>query len=72
MEIVKFLKGWFYAQDLSLVHKDPDAKKSTCTWAIERLVENRTRRGVEELLVKWKGYSEQFNSWIPAISIINK
>ena len=64
------LKGWFYAQDLSLVRGDPEAKKST--WAIERVVEKRKRRAVEELLVKWKGFSEQFNSWIPASSIINK
>ena len=61
------LIGWFYTQDLSLVK----AAEST-TWSIERVLERRKRRrgGVEECLVQWKGFSKEYNSWIPASSII--
>ena len=59
------LKGWFYAQDLSLVK----AVESQ-TWAIERVLEKRKSRRGEECLVQWKGFSKEYNSWIPASSII--
>ena len=59
------LQGWFYTQDLSIVKRvDSD------TWTIERILDRRKRRSIEEYLIKWKGFSDQYNSWIPAASII--
>ena len=67
------LKGWFYAQDLSIVHTNGDPEAEQATWAIERIVERRKQGGREELFVKWKGFDERYNSWIPASTlIINK
>ena len=66
------LKGWFYAQDLSLVHCDGDTGAKQATWAIERVIKKRRRHGADELFVKWKGFDEKYNSWISASSITNK
>ena len=35
---------------------------------IERIVKTRKRAGKVEYLVKWRGYSEKFNSWVEALT----
>ena len=59
------LKGWFYSQDLSLVKE-----KGKGSWAIERIIQKKRRKGVDECLVKWKGFGQEYNCWIPSSSII--
>jgi hypothetical protein len=39
---------------------------------VENIVKKRTnKKGNEELYVRWLGYGEKFNSWIPASNFIN-
>ena len=53
------IRGSFYKQELQRSNQD--------TFRIEKVVRKRTTRsGQKELFVKWKGYSSEFNSWIPA------
>lgn len=35
-------------------------------WEIEQVLDHRVRNGVDEFLVKWKGFDEDENSWEPA------
>jgi hypothetical protein len=35
------------------------------TYKIEKVLGNRTRAGKKEYLVKWVGYSDKLNQWIP-------
>ena len=51
------LSGTFYKEELQKVVL-PD------TFLIERVVEERKRRGSREYLVKWVGYPDSFNSWV--------
>ena len=34
-------------------------------YRIEKILRRRKVKGKEEVLIKWKGYSEDFNSWEP-------
>ncbi|CAP20774.2 Protein CBG24082 [Caenorhabditis briggsae] len=53
------IKGKFYEEELTL-HKNIENK-----YHIEKILKRRTRNGKREVLVKWYGYPEKFNSWIP-------
>ena len=53
------IKGTFYEAELQLV--DYSAQGS---FEIEKVIKNRGRGKKEEVLVKWKGWPEKFNSWI--------
>ena len=35
-------------------------------YRIEKVLKMRNLRGVEQALIKWSGYSEKHNTWIPA------
>lgn len=66
------IKGRFYANDLCrvLVRKnDDDDDDDDILYDIEKVVRKRKKQGVEYVLVKWKGYSQRHNSWIPASSM---
>ena len=53
------IQGTFYEPDLQ--------KSKQEIYRIEKVLKKRTRAdGVKEIYVKWKGYSSDFNSWIPA------
>lgn len=79
----QLLPGWFYAQEMCRVH-DTDRYQGQeesgangrnnsvqdRVYEIESILERRRRKGMDYCLVKWKGYSEKENSWIPATSII--
>ena len=54
------VKGTFYEPELQLV--DYSAQGS---FEIETVIKKRGC-GKKEVLVKWKGWPEKFNSWIPA------
>ena len=34
-------------------------------YRIDKVLKKSTRSGEKEVYVKWKGYSNDFNSWIP-------
>jgi len=36
---------------------------------IDKKLNKRVRRGISECLVRWRGYSKEFDSWIPASSV---
>jgi len=36
---------------------------------IDKIVRTRVRRGIKEHLVRWKGYSSDFDSWVKSSDI---
>ena len=36
---------------------------------IDKILATRTKRGIKQHLVRWKGYNKDFDSWIPASDI---
>ena len=54
------LEGTFYKQELqNIIKKDSDF------YRIEKLIKSRMRHKRREYLVKWLGYWNDFNSWVP-------
>ena len=51
------VRGTFYQQELQ--------KSKQKEFRIDKVVKQRIRNGVKEAYVKWKGYNEDFNSWVP-------
>ena len=59
------IEGSFYTNEIQLVDK------SDSIYQIEKVVNKRTRRGQIEYLVKWQGYPEEANSWVPQSDLFN-
>ena len=59
------IKGSFYTNELQHVDKSDDI------WTVERIVDKRIRSGVTEYKVKWAGYPETVNSWVPHQDLFN-
>jgi hypothetical protein len=60
------IKGSFYAQDLQKFHlKDT----SEVSFKIERILGERKVGGRKYKLIKWRGYSDKFNSLIPSSAV---
>jgi len=38
-------------------------------YKIHKILNKRVRRGILEYLVRWRGYSKDFDSWVPASSV---
>jgi hypothetical protein len=55
------IKGKFYEQEIQKVVKTDDV------YEIEKILKTRKRGGKIEYFVKWKGYPEKFNSWVPEV-----
>ena len=55
--------GQFYQEELSPV-------RITCRtpYKIDKIMDKRVRRGIREVLFRWQGYSQAFESWVPAAS----
>jgi len=60
------IDGTFYEPELVKVIKDEDAVHK-----IEKVLKTRTRKGVKEVLVKWLGYPNKFNQWIPKSDLVS-
>ena len=59
--------GKFYEPELQLVQFDPNQE-----YEINKILKKRIRRGIQEILVTWKGYPKKFSSWIEAKNIVKK
>ena len=53
--------GSFYEKELQ--------KSNQQTYRIEKVIRKRTRNGESESLVKWSGYGNEFNTWIPTADL---
>jgi len=61
------IKGQFYQEELTLV------RVTRCTvYKIDKILYKRVRRGILEYLVRWRGYSKDFDSLVPASSVKKK
>jgi hypothetical protein len=60
----KHIEGQFYAEERSPVI---DTKKTV--YYIDKVLRKRVRNGISEIFVKWHGYPDEFNSWIPAKAV---
>jgi transposase InsO family protein len=58
------IKGTFYENELQKVYTDENA-----VYSIEKVIKQRTNKGVKESLIRWKGWSKKFDSWIPTKDI---
>jgi hypothetical protein len=58
------IEGQFYTEELSPVR----ITKQT-TYKIDKILDKRVRRGIVDYLVRWRGYSADFDSWVPASDI---
>jgi hypothetical protein len=63
----ELIEGTFYEAELQKVDKDVQ----TSTWLIERVIRRRKnpKTGVQEAFVKWKGWPDRWNSWVPAATV---
>ena len=55
------IKGSFYNEQLQ--------KTDQSIYRIDKVLRRRKRNGVNEALVRWSGYPDKFNQWIPKASI---
>jgi len=58
------IDGQFYSEELT-----PVRNTSRRTYKINKILEEKVRRGIREVLVSWQGYRQNFDSWIPAASL---
>jgi transposase InsO family protein len=58
------IEGQFYNYELVRVTVTPDSE-----FQIDKIVRTRTKGGIRQHLVKWRGYDETFNSWVTASDI---
>lgn len=59
------IDGLFYEYELQPVTVEKDK-----VYKIDKILERRTRNGSSEVLVAWKGYPKEFNSWISEKNLI--
>lgn len=57
------VEGGFYPNELSLTKSN--------TYRVLKILRRRVRDGQREIYVKWKGFSDLHNSWIPETNITN-
>jgi hypothetical protein len=62
----KHSDGQFYGEEIS-----PVIVTKYKAYAIDKILRKRVRRGSLEYLAQWKGYSSDFDPWIPASSVKN-
>lgn len=63
LEKLDEIRGAFYESELTKIDLE--------LFDVERVLKRRRKKGVEQVLVKWRGYNNIFNSWIPATDLQN-
>lgn len=58
----EIIQGGFYAEEIQPIRGD--------VYKVEKVIRRRTQGGRRELYVKWVGFSEAHNSWIPAENVV--
>ena len=58
--------GQFYREELITVRIS-----DRTPYKIDKILDKRVRGGIREYLVRWQGYSQDFDSWVPAASVKN-
>lgn len=56
-QLNEILSGSFYANELQKTHQE--------VYRIEKVIRRKKINGIDHALVKWSGYSDKFNQWIP-------
>ena len=60
------IESFFYGLEFQLANLDENT-----IYKIEKIKSRRKRTGINEVLVKWKGWPKKFNSWMPESNISN-
>ena len=58
------IKGRFYPQEVQKISVSPDKR-----FSVEKVLKTRGKGKKKEGLIKWKGYSDKFNTWEPMTQI---
>lgn len=61
------IDGFFYEEELNPVSEKP----ADAEYIVERVLKTSGRGSNKKVLVKWQGYDDSFNSWIPASDLKN-
>ena len=60
------IDGQFYSEELT-----PVRITSRTTYKINKILDERVRRGIREVLVSWQGYGRDIDSWKTAANVKN-
>jgi hypothetical protein len=60
----KHIEGQFYTEEVS-----PLIVTKNTVYHIDKIMRKRIRNGSSEVFVKWRGYLDEFNSWIHAKAV---
>ena len=58
------IDGTFYSNELQKVDPQPER-----LYTIERVLKKRKKGGKAQVLVRWLGFSHEYDSWIPASDV---
>ena len=58
------IEGQFYAEELA-----PVRITEQTAYKIDKILDKMVKRGIREYLVRWKSYSKDFDTWVPASSV---
>jgi len=58
------IEGQFHVEELT-----PFRISKETNYKIDKILEKRVSQSIREYLVRWKGYSKEFDRWIPASNV---